>query len=186
VAREMIVRIIREEIDDTRFSIALVEIDQVAQAKDIARDVHKGQQRKGSPLPYIVHPMRVYHRAKKRGLSEKHQILAILHDVYEDAKNLQQTLKKIKEIFGDKIAKLVVVLSHEKGVNYKEYLLSLAKKSTTAFAVKLLDMEDNLSDKPSSKQKEKYKNALEYIMSQGIKIEPKIKDKLFKLTGINK
>ena len=182
---ETIRRLISEELDDFAFNIALVEIDQITQAKDLARDVHKGQWRKKSPLPYIVHPLRVYQRAKSRGLSKKHQVLAILHDTYEDAKNPQRTLKKIKEMFGPGTVKMIVVLSHDKGIDYKEYLLALATKSKTVFDVKLLDMEDNLSDKPNPKQKNKYKEAIEYLLKNNIKIESKIKDKLFKLVGVD-
>lgn len=181
--RESIRQLISEEYDDFRFNIALVEIDQVSQAKDFARDVHSGQWRKKSPLPYMVHPMRVYHRTKKRGLSKKHQILAILHDTFEDSKNPQRTLKKIKELFGGVIAKLVVILSHDKGVDYNTYLYKLAKASKTAFDVKLLDLEDNLYDKPNPKQQLKYKQALDYLEQQNIDINPKIKDKLYNRIG---
>jgi len=177
-------QLIAEEIDDFRFNTMLIEIDQITQAKDFARDVHKGQWRKGTPIPYIAHPMRVYHRAKKRGLSKTHQLLAILHDTYEDAKNPKQTLKKIKEVFGDKIANLVLILSHDRGVDYKAYLLKLANKSKIGFEVKLLDMEDNLSDKPSPKQKNKYKEALEYLINNGITIDKNVAEKLFKLAGV--
>lgn len=182
--RESIRRIISEELDDFRFNIALLEIDQIAQAKDLARDVHKGQWRKGSPLPQVVHPMRVYHRAKKRGLSKKHQILAILHDTYEDAKDKIRVIKKISELFGSNIAKIIKLLSHEPGVDYNVYLAKLAKASKTAFDIKLLDMEDNLIDKPSEKQKSKYKQALEYLVKIGTKIDPKIQNTLFKLAGV--
>ena len=181
--RESIRQLISEEYDDFRFNIALVEIDQVAQAKDFARDVHSGQWRKKSPVPYMVHPMRVYHRAKKRGLSKKHQILAILHDTYEDSKNPQRTLKRIKELFGGVIAKLVLILSHDKGVEYSTYLLKLAKASKTAFDVKLLDLEDNLYDRPNPKQQQKYKKALDYLEAKKIEINPKIKDKLYNRVG---
>jgi len=177
-------RLIAEEIEDFRFNIMLTEIDQITQAKDFARDVHAGQWRKGSPVPYMAHPMRVYHRAKKRGLSKTHQILALLHDTYEDAKNPKQTLKKIKETFGGNVASMVLMLSHAKGTNYKTYLLALAKKSEIVLTVKLLDMEDNLSDKPNPRQKNKYKEAIEYLIANGITIDSKIKDKLFKLAGV--
>jgi len=181
--RESIRQLISEEYDDFRFNIALVEIDQVTQAIDLARDVHSGQWRKKSPLPYMVHPMRVYHRAKKRGLSKKHQILAILHDTYEDSKNPQRTLKRIKELFGGTIAKLVTIMSHDKGIDYSTYLYKLAKMSPTAFDIKLLDLEDNLSDKPSPKQQLKYKKALDYLEAKKIEINPKIKDKLYQKVG---
>lgn len=160
------------------------EIDKIQQAKEFARDVHSGQWRKGKPVPYMAHPMKIYHRAKKRGLSTAHQILALLHDTYEDAKNPQQTLKMIKKKFGGKITQYVKDISHEKGTNYKEYLLALAKSSQIAFDIKLLDMEDNLSDKPTPRQKKKYGDALQYLLNNGIKIDSKIKDKLFNLAGV--
>lgn len=181
--REQIRQLISEELDNFRLNIALVEIDQITQAKDFARDVHSGQWRKKSPLPYMVHPMRVYHRAKKRGLSKKHQVLAILHDTFEDSKNPKRTLQKIKELFGAVIAKLVIIMSHDKGVEYSTYLAKLAKASKTAFDVKLLDLEDNLSDKPNPKQQLKYKKALDYLEDKNIDINPKIKDKLYQRVG---
>ena len=181
--RESIRQLISEELDNFRWNIALVEIDQITQAKDFARNVHSGQWRRESPLPYIVHPMRTYHRAKKRGLSKKHQVLAILHDTFEDAKNPQRTLKRIKELFGAVIAKLVVIMSHDKGVDYSIYLAKLAKASKTAFDVKLLDLEDNLIDRPNPKQQLKYKKALDYLEERGIDINPKIKEKLYQRIG---
>lgn len=180
---EMIRRLISEEIDDFAFNVALNEIDQIVQAKDFMRQTHAGQWRKGTPIPYSAHPMRVYHRAKKRGLSKKHQILAILHDTFEDSKNPQRTLKKIKEMFGNNIAKLVLVLSHDKSVNYNGHILALAKKSPTALDIKLLDMEDNLSDKPNPKQLSKYKSGIQYLLSNGVMINPKIEKRLLKLVG---
>ena len=182
--RELIREIFLQEIDDLNFNIVLVEIDAIAQAKDVARDVHKGQWRKASPLPQVVHPMRVFHRAKKRGLSKKHQVLAILHDTYEEAKDPARILKKIKDMFGGKIANQIKYLSHDKGVDYNTYLLKLASSAPTAFDIKLLDMEDNLIDKPSKKQKLKYKNALQYLIEKGIKINPKVQMTLLKLAGI--
>ena len=180
---ELVRRLITEELDDFRFNVALVEIDQISQAKELARDTHKGQWRKGSPVPYMAHPMRVYHRAKKRGLSKKHQVLAILHDTVEDSSNPQRTIKKIKAVFGATIAKLIILLSHDKGIDYNTYLEKLAKVSKTAFDVKLLDLEDNLTDKPSEKQKKKYKNALDYLKEKGITIDSKIEGHLTKLVG---
>lgn len=178
---ETIRRLIDEEMDRMSFNMMLVEIDQITQAKDLARDVHKGQWRKSTPVPYIVHPLRVFHRAKKRGMSKKIQILAILHDTYEDSRNPQKTIKQVQKIFGTGIVKLIKILSHDKGIDYKEYLLKLSSYST-AFEVKLLDMEDNLIDKPSDKQKKKYREALEYLVEHGVKINPKLLDSLIKLT----
>jgi (p)ppGpp synthase/HD superfamily hydrolase len=182
--QEFIRQIVSEELDDFRLNTALLEIDKITKAKEFARDVHSGQWRKTSPLPYMAHPMRVYGRAKQRGLSKKHLILAILHDTYEDSKNPPRTLKKIKELFGSNIAKIVKLLSHDKGVDYSLYLAKLAKASKTAFDVKLLDMEDNLSEHPTEKQKRKYGEALRYLIQLGINIDSKIKNNLFTMVGI--
>jgi len=186
VLKEIMRQIINEEIDNISFNFALLEIDTITQAKDIARDVHRGQWRKNEPLPYIVHPLRIYQRVISFGLSEKYQVLAILHDTVEDSKNPQRILDKIKELFGGGTADLVVALSHDKSVDYKEYLLNLAKRYPTAFIVKLLDIIDNVSSKPHLQQKNKYKEAIEYIVSKGISIDPKIKDSLFNLIGVEK
>ena len=98
-------------------------------------------------------------------------------------KNTKRMFKKIVEMFGQKIANLVKLLSHDKNTNYNTYLLKLANYPT-AFDVKLLDLLDNLLDNPTLKQKEKYRSALKYVTGKGIKINSKIKDELFKLAGI--
>lgn len=182
---ETIRHLISEVVDDLYFEAVLREIDDITKAKEFARDVHKGQWRKAKPLPYVVHPMRVYHRAKKAGLSKTHQVLSLLHDTYEDAQNPTRTLLKIKEVFGNKVANLVQYLSHDKSVNYSGYLEKLAKSSKIAFDVKILDMIDNLSDVPNPKQREKYKNSLLHLVKLGVDINPKMKDTLFRLSGVN-
>lgn len=185
VLREGIKRLIGEQLDEIKFSIALLEIDDIAQAISLARDVHSGQWRKSSPLPYMVHPMRVYQRAKNRGLSKKHQVLAILHDTVEDSSNPTKTLNKIKDVFGNKIAKLISYLSHDKAIKYDDYLMKLAKASKTAFEVKIIDIFDNMKDYPNPKQLEKYKNSLKYLLNKGIKINNKLKNEKEFILGEN-
>lgn len=182
---ESIRYLISEVVDDIYFEAVLYEIDDIAKAKDFARDVHKGQWRKGKPIPYMAHPMRVFHRAKKAGLSKTHQVLALLHDTYEDAQNPTRALSKIKEMFGNKVANLVQYLSHDKSVDYSSYLEKLAKSSKIAFDIKMLDMLDNLLDAPKPKQRKKYKNALLHLVKSGVDINPKMKDTLFQLAGVN-
>jgi len=141
----------------------------VKQAIEFAREIHKNQWRKSSPLPYIVHPLRVYYRAKKINLPERSQVLSILHDTYEDSINKKQTLESIKKMFGDTIANLVVLLSHDSSTDYVIYFLKLSLKSKTALEVKILDMVDNISDNPYQKQIEKYKDAIESLLNTGYK-----------------
>lgn len=57
-------------------------------ALDIANKHHRGQSRKGSLLPYLVHPLDVLRKLYDWGLHPGHKYVAecaILHDVYEDA-----------------------------------------------------------------------------------------------------
>lgn len=156
------------------------ELSKISKATDLAQDIHSGQYRKVSKKPYIIHPFRVYQRAKSLGLSDEIQIVAILHDTYEDATNREYVKQQIKSKFGDTILKYVLLLSHDKGTNYNEYVLALAKKSNIALHVKLLDMIENLLDAPSPKQKIKYFEALQYLLKNGVKIDKRIIDQITK------
>ena len=160
----------------------LHELSKIEKATDLAQDVHSGQYRKVTKKPYIIHPFRVYQRARTMGLSDDIQIISILHDTYEDAKNKQYVADKIKSMFGDTILKFVLLLSHDKGTDYNSYLLDLAKKSNLALQVKLLDMIENLLDNASPKQKEKYLSGLLYLLNNNIKIDSKIVSKIKNLT----
>lgn len=182
---ETIHKLVCEVVDDLYFEAVLREIDDITKAKEFARDIHSGQWRRGKPVPYMAHPMRVFHRAKKSRLSKTHQVLALLHDTYEDAQNPTKVLLKIKEMFGSKVANLVQYLSHDKSVNYSDYLEKLARSSKIAFDIKMLDILDNLSDAPKPKQIQKYKNALLHLVKSGVDINPKMKDVLFRLSGVN-
>lgn len=158
------------------------ELSKIEKAVDLAQDIHSGQYRKVSKKPYIIHPFRVYQRAKTMGLSNDVQIIAVLHDTYEDAKNKDYVSDKIKSTYGDIIWKFVLLLSHDKGVDYNTYLLALAKKSNVALQVKLLDMIENLLDNPSPKQKEKYLSGLLYLLNNNVKIDNKIVSQIKNLT----
>ncbi len=149
------------------------ELSAVEKAEDIAMITHAGQKRK-SGQPYFIHPYRVYQKAKALNLPKDVQIVAILHDAYEDAKNKEYVKKEIERQFGKIIANFVILLSHDKSTDYNEYVLRVAKLSKVALAVKLLDMLENLKDNPSDKQKTKYLGAIQYLLENGISIDSKI------------
>jgi (p)ppGpp synthase/HD superfamily hydrolase len=50
----------------------------------LAATAHVGQQRKGTDIPYIVHPVAVAGLVARFGGDEDQQIAALLHDVIED------------------------------------------------------------------------------------------------------
>ena len=158
------------------------ELSKIEKAIDLAQDVHSGQYRKVSKKPYIIHPFRAYQRARAMGLSDDVQIIAVLHDTYEDAKNKAYVADKIKSMYGNIIWKYILLLSHDKGTDYNTYILSLAKKSNVALQVKLIDMIENLLDNASPKQKAKYLSGLLYLLNNKVKIDNKIVSQIKSLT----
>ena len=54
------------------------------EALSLAARAHEGQSRKGTPIPYITHPVAVAGLVAQFGGDEDQQIAALLHDVLED------------------------------------------------------------------------------------------------------
>lgn len=73
-------------------------------AIEFAMDAHKGQIRKYSNEPYIVHPIEVAEIVWLAGGDENQICAALLHDVVEDC---EVSLVTINKIFGDDVAQLV-------------------------------------------------------------------------------
>lgn len=139
----------------------------LTKAITLATNAHAGQFRKINGEPYIFHPMRVMLKASQFG--EKYGIIAILHDTLEDTKLTVQDL--ISEGFSDEIILAVETLTKLKGAPYNEYLTKV-RNNPVALVVKILDIEDNLSDMETvgvfDKDMElnlrtKYANALRFL-----------------------
>jgi (p)ppGpp synthase/HD superfamily hydrolase len=71
-----------------------------------ARDLHDGQTRKGTAIPYISHLMTVSAIVLEHGGDEDQAIAALLHDAAEDQGGAA-TLAAIRERFGDAVAGIV-------------------------------------------------------------------------------
>ena len=80
-------------------------------AISFAADRHAGMVRKGTDIPYIVHPLEAV--AIVAGITSDPEILAatVLHDVVEDTPT---TVDEIMKIFGNRIADLVATESEDK------------------------------------------------------------------------
>ena len=92
-------------------------------------DAHKDQKDK-SDLPYVFHP---FHLAEQM-TDEATTIVALLHDVIEDT---DVTLADLQaEGFSREILDAVALLTHDKSVNYTDYVLKI-KENPIAKAVKL-------------------------------------------------
>lgn len=78
---------------------------------------HKGQVRKGTDIPYIVHPMEVMQILTAAGCDEDMIVAGILHDTVEDT---DATIDDIKRLFGDRVAELVARESEDKTKTWRE------------------------------------------------------------------
>lgn len=74
-------------------------------ALSLAAQAHEGQARKGTPIPYITHPVAVAGLVAQYGGDEDQQIAALLHDVLEDGG--PQFAPAIAEGFGPRVLAIV-------------------------------------------------------------------------------
>jgi (p)ppGpp synthase/HD superfamily hydrolase len=74
----------------------------------LAAKAHHGQVRKGTEIPYLVHPLAVAGILIQANCAEHLVIAGILHDTLEDT---PVTLEEIRSQFGREVADLVVALS---------------------------------------------------------------------------
>lgn len=75
------------------------------EAISLAARAHEGQSRKGTPIPYITHPVAVAGLVAQYGGDEDQQIAALLHDVLEDGG--PQYEAEIGEKFGQRVLAIV-------------------------------------------------------------------------------
>jgi len=153
----------------------------VIKAYNIAEAAHRGQTRKYSGDPFIVHPVRVSYRAVANvGWSPRYvdvQVVALLHDTIEDT---DTTVESLKEDGMGGWADVVDVLTHKPDVTYFDYIRSIRKyaedsdgdhwRANTAILVKVADIMDNLTDMPPHDKRTKwysldqrYRKALEIL-----------------------
>jgi (p)ppGpp synthase/HD superfamily hydrolase len=76
-----------------------------------AAEAHHGQNRKGTTIPYIAHPLAVCALVLEYGGDEDEVGAAFLHDVAEDAENGADRLREIGELFGSRVQRIVTLCS---------------------------------------------------------------------------
>ena len=120
----------------------------VEEAAAFARRAHEGVFRKGSKVPYIVHPLET--AMIVAGFTDDEEMIAaaLLHDVVEDA---GVTPQKLEEMFGTRVMELVLQETEDKSKGWHERkahtLKHLAAASTE---VKILALGDKLSNMRST------------------------------------
>ncbi len=78
--------------------------DAMFEAIEFAARAHRHQHRKGTGVPYIIHPLGVAHILIDYGSPQDLVVAAILHDTVEDT---SVTIGEIRERFGQRIAEIV-------------------------------------------------------------------------------
>ncbi len=146
--------------------------DQLEKAEDIAFQTHFWQTRRDGST-YLSHLKRVQVRAKVMGYKKRIQILAILHDALEDGvdpKRVEYVIRKnLKD--AERVLTDLKLLTHKPGENYSDYVLNIYHRSVDAFCVKMVDICDNISDKPTEKQFMKYKLTIIHLLKNGVPLQ---------------
>jgi (p)ppGpp synthase/HD superfamily hydrolase len=79
---------------------------------------HSGQFRKGSRLPYLMHPLGVAKLLKQHGYAEPVVVAGVLHDTLEDTPASE---RQLRARFGAEVAGLVLAITEpDKGVGWEE------------------------------------------------------------------
>lgn len=114
--------------------------DNFESALQYSMDRHRGQLDKGW-TPYIQHILGVWYGVREEDLTT--QIAALLHDVPEDTEG---TIEEILQNFGDDVASIVEILTHNKRIPYESYIDSIIQSGNRrAILIKLSDLADNSS-----------------------------------------
>lgn len=116
----------------------------VEKAAAFAAKAHEGMFRKGSRVPYIVHPMEA--AAIVSAFTEDEEVLAaaLLHDVIEDTKVTREMLERE---FNSRVAELVGQESEDKSKSWKERKGStLEHLKHASWEIKVLALGDKLSN----------------------------------------
>lgn len=106
-------------------------------AIEIAVKAHHGQKDKQG-MPYILHPLRVMGNA----VSFEDKIVAVLHDVIEDASVLAEDLI-LAGIDRELVDSVIALTRNRISETYYEYI-ERVKKDDRACRIKVLDLKDNL------------------------------------------
>lgn len=115
-------------------------------AIQFAARAHAGQWRKGSTVPYIIHPLNVMKTLIEAGCEAHTVIAGILHDTVEDT---HVTIEDIEKEFGNTIASIVEAVSYQDRKQLwekrKEHVLYLIKNASQDIVlVELADKLDNI------------------------------------------
>lgn len=140
---------------------------------------HASQFRKGSGLPYVIHPMTVLYKVSSWGIKDEDiWNESLCHDLYEECPNLNK--QDLLDIIGTKAESVVSELTFIEDINSEltkqeqkqQYMDSFKNKSIESLIVKIADRccntLDFLLDNPSYAKKywEKAENLISLVYSR--------------------
>ena len=115
-----------------------------------ATNAHKGQFRKGTQIPYILHPMEAAAIVGSMTTDEEVIAGAVLHDVVEDT---DTSVEDVIAVFGERVGSLVASESENKRENHPaESTWKIRKQETlnhlvtAPIEVKMITLGDKLSN----------------------------------------
>ena len=111
-------------------------MNDLEKAIDLAVDAYADQTDKGNAT-YIRHPLRVMEAVD----TEPERIVAVLHDVVEDA---DYSLENIEKEFGEEISDAVDALTRRDDESYMDFI-DRSAANQIAKKVKIADIEDNMN-----------------------------------------
>mgnify|MGYP001064948096 CR=1 FL=1 len=132
--------------DEPQFDMQQVLQDnaRLDQAILFATERHAGQLRKGTALPYILHPLETMQILSNMQADINLQIAGLLHDTIEDT---DTTAAEIAALFGDDVAALVNHHSEDKSKSWLERKTqALTALQTADDRLKMLVLADKLSN----------------------------------------
>jgi hypothetical protein len=127
-------------------------VDAFAAAVAFAAEAHTGQVYKGyngrADEPYILHALRV-----AMAVTPEERIVAVLHDVQEDAGRLPAWLNEAERAALD-------ALTRRPPFEYETYIATVAMAGPLAVTVKVADLRDHLQHNPPTRLEKRYRKAL--------------------------
>ena len=118
----------------------------INQAILFATHAHSGTFRKGTNMPYIMHPLEAAVIVSQMTTDEALIAAAVLHDTVEDCEDI--SIEDIKHTFGEKVAQLVSAESEDKTKTWQErksHTLEFLKNEASE-DVKIVTLGDKLSN----------------------------------------
>lgn len=117
----------------------------INKAITFATQAHKGQFRKGTERPFILHPLEVGEIVSTMTEDEEIVCAAILHDTIEDCEHVTREI--ICQEFGERVAKLVQQESEDKSKTWMERKShTIEKLKDASKEVRMICLADKLSN----------------------------------------